>query len=163
MIVVHMYGIMPNMDLIVELCSKHNITLIEDCAQASGAIWDNKRAGSFGKLSCFSFYPGKNLGAYGDGGAICTNDDELSNYIRKYSNLGTRIKYKYDIVGRNSRLDTLHAAVLNTKLKYLDKWNEQRRHIADIYFSELKNIPDITLPVVDDKCLLKSTLLKYNE
>ncbi len=152
-IVVHMYGIMPNMDEILEICEKHNIILIEDCAQASGAIWDNKRAGSFGKLSCFSFYPGKNLGAYGDGGAICTNDDELANNIRKYANLGTHIKYKYDIVGRNSRLDTFHATVLNTKLKYLDKWNEQRRHIADIYFSELKDIPDIILPVINDKCL----------
>jgi len=133
LIIVHLYGLISNMDIICNFCEENNIILIEDAAQAHGAEWKGEKAGSFGKLSCFSFYPGKNLGAYGDGGAICTNDEILNKKIRMMRNNGSLIKYKHDIVGRNSRLDTIQAAVLDVKLKYLSENNEARRNIAHLY------------------------------
>ena len=139
----------------MNFCEENDIILVEDAAQAHGAKWKNKRAGSFGKLSCFSFYPGKNLGAYGDGGAICTNDTDLNNKIRKIRNNGSIIKYKHDIIGRNSRLDTIQAAILNVKLKYLDNNNMLRRNIANIYNTHLPN--DVKLPTV-----LKDSLPVYH-
>jgi dTDP-4-amino-4,6-dideoxygalactose transaminase len=135
LILVHLFGLVPNMDEIVELCNKHNVTLIEDCAQAHGAMWKNQRVGTFGKVSCFSFYPGKNLGAYGDGGGICTNDTQLNERIRRLANLGCKVKYYHDLIGRNSRLDTIQATILNTKLKYLDDNNTKRRENANKYIS----------------------------
>jgi len=152
-IIVHLYGLMPNMDLITSICRTHNIYLIEDCAQAHGALYNNKKAGSFGDIACFSFYPGKNLGAYGDGGGIGTNDDRLNEKIRKLANLGCKVKYHHELIGRNSRLDTLQAGFLNVKLKYLDMWNEKRRKNADIYNSELKDLDNIQIPNVDNKCI----------
>lgn len=152
LIVVHLYGLMPNMDEILNICLDKNITLIEDCAQAHGAMWNGKKAGGFGKLSCFSFYPGKNLGAYGDGGGIGTNDDLLNEKIRKIANLGCKVKYFHELVGRNSRLDTLQAGFLNVKLKYLDNWNELRRTNASIYNENLKNVNEITIPKIVDGC-----------
>lgn len=152
-IIVHLYGMMPNMDEIVKICEMHNIILIEDCAQAHGAMWKNKKAGGFGKISCFSFYPGKNLGAYGDGGGIGTNDDVLNEKIRKIANLGSKIKYHHELVGRNSRLDTVQAGFLNVKLKYLDNWNESRRINALIYDNNLKDIPKIITPKVINECI----------
>jgi dTDP-4-amino-4,6-dideoxygalactose transaminase len=146
-IVVHLYGLVPNMDKIVEICIEKNLILIEDAAQAHGAKWRDKRIGSFGKLSCFSFYPGKNLGAYGDGGGIATNDDELNLKIRKLRNNGSIIKYKHELVGRNSRLDTIQAAILDVKLKYLDSKNQKRRDIAKKYKSLLKDVEEIELPI----------------
>ena len=133
LLIVHLYGLISNMDEICNLCNEKNIILIEDSAQAHGAEWKGRKVGSFGKISCFSFYPGKNLGAYGDGGAICTNDDELDLKIRMLRNNGSIVKYHHDIIGRNSRLDTVQAAILNTKLKYLDENNHRRREIADLY------------------------------
>jgi len=132
-IIVHLYGMISNMDDICVFCEKNSIILIEDVAQAHGAEWKGKKAGSFGKLSCFSFYPGKNLGAYGDGGAVCTNDDELNKKIRMIRNNGSLIKYKHDIIGRNSRLDTIQAAILDVKLKYLESNNQKRRSNAILY------------------------------
>lgn len=132
-VVVHLYGLMTNMDEICKLCNDNNIILIEDAAQAHGAEWNGKRAGSFGRLSCFSFYPGKNLGAYGDGGAICTNNDILNNKIRIIRNSGMIVKYHHSMIGRNSRLDSIQAAVLNVKLKYLDNNNKKRRRNAELY------------------------------
>ena len=153
LILVHLYGFMPNMNDILELCEENNIFLIEDCAQSHGAIYSNRRAGSFGKLSCFSFYPSKNLGAYGDGGCIMTNDDELSTFIRKKANMGSLLKYNHEIIGRNSRLDTLQASILNIKLKYLDDNNKKRLNIANLYNSYLKSNPNIILPIVLDNTI----------
>jgi dTDP-4-amino-4,6-dideoxygalactose transaminase/mannose-6-phosphate isomerase-like protein (cupin superfamily) len=152
-IVVHLYGMMPNMDEIINICKMKNIILIEDCAQAHGATWNGKKAGEFGKIACFSFYPGKNLGAYGDGGGIGTNDDNLNEKIRKISNLGCKIKYHHELVGRNSRLDTIQAGILNVKLKYLDKWNEMRRINSLIYNKHLKDIPEISVQKVINGCI----------
>lgn len=151
LILVHLFGLVPNMDKILEICNEHNITLIEDCAQAHGALWKNQKVGTFGKISCFSFYPGKNLGAYGDGGGICTNDDILNERIRRLANLGCKIKYHHDLIGRNSRLDTIQAAVLNTKLKYLDENNAKRRIVAEKYHKLLSDISTISLPIFESE------------
>jgi len=151
-IVVHLYGSMPNMDKLTDITKKHNLFLIEDCAQAHGALWNGKRAGSFGDLACFSFYPGKNLGAYGDAGGIGTNDDILNDKIRLLTNIGCKIKYCHEIIGRNSRLDTLQASFLNVKLEYLDKCNELRRYDANLYSQKLQNVGDIKLPVIENGC-----------
>ena len=152
LIVVHLYGLMPDMDEIMKICKEYNIKLIEDCAQAHGATWKNKKAGSFGDLACFSFYPGKNMGAYGDGGGIGTNSDELNEKIRKLCNLGSKQKYHHEIIGRNSRLDTLQAAILNVKLKYIDEWNLKRRHNAELYNKCLSDVEQLNLPSVTEYC-----------
>lgn len=152
-IIVHLYGIVPNMDDICSLCKDNNLFLIEDCAQAHGASWNNKKVGSFGDISCFSFYPGKNLGAYGDGGGIGTNSDEFNEKIRKLMNLGCKVKYHHELIGRNSRLDTLQAGFLNVKLKYLEGWNESRRKHANLYNKLLNSVGDIETPVVDERCI----------
>ena len=152
-IVVHLYGIVPNMDDICSICKDNNLFLIEDCAQAHGASWNNKKVGSFGDISCFSFYPGKNLGAYGDGGGIGTNSDEFNEKIRKLMNLGCKVKYHHELIGRNSRLDTLQAGFMNVKLKYLEGWNESRRKNAALYNKLLKYVGDIEIPIVDEKCI----------
>jgi dTDP-4-amino-4,6-dideoxygalactose transaminase len=172
-IVVHLYGSMPNMDKLMNIINKYNLYLIEDCAQAHGAMYNNKKAGSFGIISCFSFYPSKNLGAYGDGGAILTNDDNINNKIRLINNMGSRIKYNHQIIGRNSRLDTIQATILNTKLKYLDKNNKNRNEIANLYYELLKDIKCIELPnnnynniysvyhLYVIKCINRNELQKY--
>jgi len=152
-IVVPLYGLVPNMDIICDICKKENITLIEDAAQAHGAKWNNKKIGSFGKMACFSFYPGKNLGAYGDGGGIATNDSELNDKIKKIRNNGSVIKYKHDVLGRNSRLDTIQAAILDVKLKYLDENNIKRRKHAAKYHELLKDVQEIDLPISLDNSL----------
>lgn len=151
-IVVHLYGFMPNMDKLLDICNKYNLCLIEDCAQAHGATWKGKKAGTFGIMSCFSFYPGKNLGAIGDAGGIATSSDELCKKIRKLLNYGSVQKYFHDIIGRNSRLDTLQAGILNIKLKYLESWNEQRRTSAEIYKKHLFGIQSVSLPFVHPLC-----------
>lgn len=151
-IIVHLYGLMPDMDKVMSICEKHNLILIEDCAQAHGAEWKGKKAGTFGKLSCFSFYPGKNLGAYGDAGGIGTNTDELNDRMRIFINIGCKIKYEHELIGRNSRIDTLQASFLDVKLNHLDIWNDIRRQEATIYSKNLKDIGDIQLPVVIDGC-----------
>ena len=155
-ILVHLFGIVsPDIEAIQRLCEERNIVLVEDCAQSAGATWKGRKAGSFGKLACFSFYPSKNLGAYGDGGAVCTNDDDLATHIRKLANLGSRIKYHHEIVGRNSRFDTLHAAVLDVKLAYLDADNACRHAAANAYrryLAPLEQAGYISLPVVASDC-----------
>ncbi len=148
-IIVHLYGLVPEMDIIKDICQTNNLYLIEDCAQAHGAYWKDKRVGSFGDISCFSFYPGKNLGAYGDGGGIGTNNQEFNDKIRKIMNLGCKVKYHHELLGRNSRLDTLQASFLNIKLKYLDEWNEKRRQNANLYCKYLKDNQFVKLPVVN--------------
>lgn len=130
---VHLYGQPADMDSILELAEKYNLDIIEDACQAHGAEYRKKRVGGIGRIGCFSFYPTKNLGSYGDGGAITTNDPDLAEKIKLLRNSGQKIKYNSIIKGYNCRLDSLQAAILNVKLKYLDKWNEQRRKNAKLY------------------------------
>lgn len=148
LILVHLYGLVSNMDIIKSICNQNNIILIEDCAQAHGASYKNIKVGNFGLLSCFSFYPGKNLGAFGDAGGISTNNKQLYEKLLYLRNNGSIIKYHHDFIGRNSRLDTIQASVLNNKLTYLDEWNEKRRIIVNLYNDRLKNL--VTIPVVLD-------------
>lgn len=138
-IVVHLYGSMPDMDAICNIAKKNNLLLIEDAAQAHGATFKGQRAGSFGDVGCFSFYPGKNLGAFGDGGAIVTNNDELSEKIKWWRSWGAAKKYHHEIKGGNSRLDSIQAAVLNVKLKYIDQFNSEREQHAKMYTNLISN------------------------
>lgn len=137
-LVVHLYGKSCEMQPILELCKKHNLKLIEDCAQAHGATYKGQKAGTFGDFGAFSFYPTKNLGALGDAGAVVCNDDELDKKIRRLRNYGSDIKYYNEVVGYNSRLDEMQAAFLSVKLKSLDKINEHKRNLAAIYLENLK-------------------------
>jgi dTDP-4-amino-4,6-dideoxygalactose transaminase len=136
---VHLYGQMADMPQIIEIAKKYQLKVIEDCAQAHGADLQGKQAGSWGDVATFSFYPGKNLGAYGDAGAIATNDDALSEKVRRICNHGQLSKHDHQIEGRNSRLDTLQAAILSAKLPYLTTWNDQRLGHAIYYNKLLKN------------------------
>lgn len=146
-IAVHLYGQPADMDLINSIARKNGIRVIEDAAQAHGARYHGRRVGSLGDAAGFSFYPGKNLGALGDGGAITTNDDELAGLLKKLRNYGSSIKYHHDVLGFNSRLDEIQAAVLRVKLKYLDKENIARSKVAALYLEKLKNA-DIILPKI---------------
>jgi len=145
---VHLYGQMADMDEIMEIAGSRKIPVVEDAAQAIGAEYKGKKAGQFGVLGCFSFFPSKNLGAYGDGGFIVTNDDKLADLLRRLRIHGSKPKYYHSIVGYNSRLDTIQAAVLSVKLKYLPQWHEARRQKADNYNRLLKNIRQVTTPFV---------------
>jgi dTDP-4-amino-4,6-dideoxygalactose transaminase len=146
---VHLYGQMAEMDPLVSFASDNNMFVIEDAAQAHGATYKSHVAGSIGDINSFSFYPGKNLGAYGDAGALTTNSEWLYTKSRKIANHGRVAKYEHDIIGRNSRLDTLQAAVLSVKLKHLDAWVAKRQDIAAMYTEHLKDIGQIVLPVHD--------------
>ena len=130
---VHLYGRACNMDEIMGFAQEHSLFVIEDAAQAHGARWNGKRVGTLGDLGCFSFYPGKNLGAYGDGGAIIAKSEELFKKLRRLRNYGSEIKYEHPEKGTNSRLDSIQAAVLHIKLKYLEEWNLKRRKAAETY------------------------------
>lgn len=147
--VVHLYGQVVKMDKIWKLAKKYKLKIIEDSAQAHGSKYKNKMAGNLGDASGFSFYPGKNLGCFGDGGAVTTNDKELAETIRALGNYGSKEKYVNIYQGLNSRLDEIQAAVLNLKLKYLDKENQKRRSIAKYYLENIKN-PKIILPTITD-------------
>ncbi len=135
-IAVHLFGKPVDLDPLLALAKSRGIFVLEDTAQAHGARYKGRRVGSFGAASAFSFYPGKNLGAYGDGGAITTNDDDIARRVRLLRDLGQERKYVHVIKGYNSRLDGLQAAVLSVKLRHLDAWNERRREIAKIYDEE---------------------------
>ena len=134
---VHLYGQSADMRPILKLAKKYNLKVIEDACQAHGAEYDGKKVGALGDLGCFSFYPSKNLGAYGDGGMVVTNDQNLADNIWMLRNYGQKKRYYHDIKGFNSRLDELQAAFLRKKLKYLDRWNENRRQIAQLYHDNL--------------------------
>ena len=136
---VHLYGQLAAMPEIMGIAKKYNLLVLEDSAQAHGAEIDGKKAGSWGDASGFSFYPGKNLGALGDAGAITTNDAELAHMLKAIRNYGSHEKYKNLVPGVNSRLDEIQAAILNVKLKFLDQENQYRRHIADLYLKEIQN------------------------
>lgn len=137
---VHLYGQAVPMDAIVEFARRHRLVVVEDAAQAHGARWGGRRVGSFGDVGCFSFYPGKNLGAYGDGGAIVTDDAALADRLRLLRDFGQRKKYEHLIKGGNCRLDSLQAAVLDVKLRHLDEWNAARRRHAASYDAGLSKI-----------------------
>ncbi|MDZ7268147.1 MAG: DegT/DnrJ/EryC1/StrS family aminotransferase [candidate division KSB1 bacterium] len=140
---VHLYGQMPDMDAILTLAAQHEIAVIEDAAQAHGASLRGRVAGSLGIAGCFSFYPGKNLGAYGDGGAVVTNDATLAGRVRRLRDQGRDTKYEHLMIGYNHRLDTLQAAVLNVKLRHLPRWNARRREIAARYRQLLQDCPAV--------------------
>jgi dTDP-4-amino-4,6-dideoxygalactose transaminase len=145
---VHLYGQMAKMEDIMFIAELHKLKVLEDCAQSHGAERLNRKAGTWGHAAAFSFYPGKNLGAYGDAGAICTKDSELAEICRQIANHGQRKKHDHLRNGRNSRLDGIQAAVLSVKLPYLNTWNEQRRQLALQYFEKL-NQAGIQLPKED--------------
>lgn len=143
---VHLYGQLAAIPEIMAIAAKHKLLVLEDSAQAHGAEIAGRKAGSWGNASGFSFYPGKNLGALGDGGAITTNDEELANILKALRNYGSHEKYKNLLLGVNSRLDEIQAALLNVKLNFLDQENQHRRQIADLYLKEIHN-PEIELPL----------------
>ena len=149
---VHLYGQACDMDAIMEIAKKHDLRVIEDCAQAHGATYKGRRVGSFGDVAGFSFYPGKNLGALGDAGAVVTNNKELADKIRALGNYGSDYKYHHIYKGNNSRLDELQAAFLLVKLASLDRMNEARRAIAKRYSEEITN-PKVIVPFVAKECV----------
>ncbi len=146
---VHLYGQTADMDAIVDIARRHNLFVFEDAAQASGARYKGRRAGSLGDAAGFSFYPGKNLGAYGDGGAVTTNDAAIAEKIRLLRNIGQKVKYFHEVKGFNNRLDTIQAAVLGVKLPYLDDWNASRRRAAATYRELLAGLPIVTPTTAD--------------
>ncbi len=148
---VHLYGQPCNMDKIMRIAEKYSFFVVEDCAQSFGAQWDNKKAGSFGDVGCFSFFPSKNLGGFGDGGMITTNDNKLAEIISMLRRHGGKDKYSVDHIGYNARLDTIQAAILLAKMKYIDEFNENRRKIAQLYDNHLKNIEWFEIPKVYGK------------
>lgn len=143
---VHLYGKMCHMDPIMEIANRHGLKVIEDCAQAHGSQYKNKKAGTFGHCNAFSFYPTKNLGALGDAGAVVTDNYDLAEQIRMYRNYGSKTKYYNEVIGYNSRLDELQAAFLSVKLKKLDDINNHKRKLATIYLEQIKG--DFVKPVV---------------
>jgi dTDP-4-amino-4,6-dideoxygalactose transaminase len=155
---VHLYGHPAEMEPIAEISRKHNLKIIEDAAQAHGAEYKGRKVGTFGDISCFSFYPGKNLGAYGDGGAIVTNNEEYAIKVRTLRNYGESKKYYHEEIGYNCRLDAVQAAILRVKLKYLDKWNQNRLDNSKNYNKYLKDLP-IKTPV--DKEYVKNVYHLY--
>lgn len=150
-LVVHLYGQASNMHKIVQLCKKYNLRLVEDCAQSHGACYEGKMTGTFGDIGCFSFYPSKNLGAYGDAGAIVTDNEEIAKAMRVYRNYGSEKRYHNMVVGANSRLDELQAGLLRVKLAHLEELTEERRRLAEEYLKGIRN-EKIILPQKRDKC-----------
>ncbi|MHC4628996.1 MAG: DegT/DnrJ/EryC1/StrS family aminotransferase [Planctomycetota bacterium] len=147
---VHLYGQMAQMDSIMDIARAHDLYVIEDACQAHGAEYNRKRAGSIGDAGCFSFYPGKNLGAYGEGGAVVTNNSELAETMRTYRDHGQKKKYYHSMIGWNDRMDGLQGAVLSVKLKHLPEWNEARRENAQLYNKLLSNMDCVVTPVEAD-------------
>ncbi len=147
---VHLYGQACQMDEITDIAKEYNLFIIEDVAQAFGGEWKGRKLGSIGKIGCFSFFPSKNLGAFGDAGMVATNDDKVAELIRMLRVHGGRDKYNVEILGYKSRLDTLQAAILLVKLKYIDEFNRKRNKIAQIYNEGLKDIEGIVLPSLTD-------------
>lgn len=143
---VHLYGQCADMDPILEIAARHNLVVVEDCAQATGAKYKGRMAGTMGHAGAFSFYPSKNLGAFGDGGLVLTNDATIADRVVKLRNYGQEKRYYHSIKGFNSRLDELQAAILSAKLPYLDEWNDRRRQIANRYHQAFASL-DIVCPV----------------
>lgn len=148
---VHLYGQPADLDPILAFANTHGLFVVEDAAQAHGARYKGRRIGGHGNAVCWSFYPGKNLGAIGDGGAVTTNDAVLTQKLRSLRNYGSQVKYHNEVIGWNSRLDELQAALLRVKLPYLDSGNAQRARIAALYSHKLRGLPSLTLPEVMDE------------
>lgn len=146
---VHLYGQVSNIESIVEIAHRHNLKVVEDCAHTHGATRHRRFAGSFGDVGCFSFYPTKVMGAFGDGGMCTTSDPEIDTKIRQLRYMGQRTKYNHEIIGYQERLDELQAAMLRVKLRYLDEWVNKRQHVAAIYDEMLTGLP-VQPPVVAD-------------
>lgn len=149
---VHLYGQIAEMDEINRIAEKHNLEVIEDAAQAHGALYKGKKSGTLGRAAGFSFYPGKNLAALGDAGAITTDDDALAEKIGILRNYGSKVKYQHELKGFNSRLDDLQAAFLRAKLLKLNEWNERRKAVARYYLENLSDVGEVTLPRVAEGC-----------
>ena len=149
---VHLYGQACDMEPIMEIACKHGLKVVEDCAQAHGATYKGRKIGTFGDAAGFSFYPGKNLGALGDGGAVVTDNEELAERIRVLGNYGSDYKYHHIYKGNNSRLDEMQAAFLAAKLPHLDRMNEERRRIAELYTKGIQN-PKVVKPYVAPDCV----------
>jgi len=147
---VHLYGQAVDMDKVMSVAKKYNIFVIEDACQAHGAEYKNKKLGTIGDVGCFSFYPGKNLGAYGEGGAIITDNIKIADQIYKIRDHGSIKKYQHEIIGGNFRMDGIQGAILDVKLKYLERWNNSRRNYAKYYNDSLKDIKEIILPFDSD-------------
>ena len=146
-LVTHLYGMASRMDEIVSICKKYNLRLVEDCAQSHGACFNGQMTGTFGDVGCFSFYPSKNLGAFGDAGAVVVNDEMLAKEFKIFRNYGSEKRYYNKVVGANSRLDELQAGLLRVRLKHIEELTEEKRKIAERYNSELNN-PIIQLPTL---------------
>lgn len=142
---VHLFGQPADMDPILEIAEKHSIKVVEDAAQAHNALYKNRKAGSFGNVSCFSFYPGKNLGAYGEAGAVCTDNEEIAKELILLRQHGELTRYYHDIIGDNCRMEAIQGAVLGVKIKYIEEWTEKRRKNAEAYNELLKKL-DLILP-----------------
>ena len=147
---VHLYGQPADLDRINEIAAPYGIKVIEDAAQAHGARYKGRRTGGLSDAAAFSFYPGKNLGALGDAGAVVTNDGALAEELRRLRNYGSPVKYQHDVKGFNSRLDEMQAALLRVKLRRLDEWNERRKQAARYYLETLEGVPDLRLPFVPE-------------
>lgn len=143
---VHLYGHPADMDAILAVAKEHDLIVIEDAAQAHGARYKGRRVGSFGPAACFSFYPGKNLGAYGDAGAVVTSAVKIADTVRRLGDHGSSKKYENDMMGFNSRLDGIQAAVLNVKMQHIERWTQRRREIAQFYNQAFRNVPAIETP-----------------
>ena len=163
-LVTHLYGMASKMDKIVAICKKYNLKLVEDCAQSHGARFNGKMTGSFGDIGCFSFYPSKNLGAFGEGGAITTNDPEIDRACRTFRNYGSQKRYYNEVVGTNSRLDEIQAGLLRVRLSHLDELTEEKRRIANTYNKELCN-PKIKLPTLAEgaTCVWHQYVIRSDE
>lgn len=142
---VHLYGQPVDLDFFVKICQKHNLLLLEDACQAHGSSFQGKKLGTFGKFGCFSFYPTKNLGAFGDGGAITTDDDSLADLCRKIRDYGQEDKYLHTVYGLNSRLDEIQAGILRVKLRYLDQNNKKRQKLAEKYKQNLQDLNEVEI------------------
>ncbi len=145
---VHLFGQAVDMTALMQIAQAHDLYVIEDCAQATGATWADQRVGSIGHIGCFSFYPTKNLGTCGDGGAVTTNDPEIAAMVRMLQEHGSKTRYYHDEIGVNSRLDAVQAAILQIKLRHLDGWNGARAAAADRYHNRLAAIPQVVVPYV---------------
>ena len=143
---VHIFGQPVNMTKLMAIAKAHNLYVIEDCAQATGAAWNERKVGSIGHVGCFSFFPTKNLGACGDGGAVTTNDSAIAKQMRILKEHGSPQRYRHDFIGLNSRIDAVQAVILTIKLRYLDYWNQQRQQAANYYQQLLQSVTSLKLP-----------------
>jgi len=157
MIPVHLYGLCADMDAIMKIARKYKLKVVEDTAQAFGAEYlpcrqagKGRKAGTIGDCGAVSLFPGKNLGAFGDAGAILTNNEKIAQGLKLYRNQGNKIKYRHEVIGYNHRLDTIQAAILRVKLKYYDGWNKKRQEVADFYRRELKGLAILKIPIVPE-------------